>query len=112
MLKKVLIGKPARPEHKHVLELHFSRNEFQVNVFSVFGHLPHQEPTEKVPSVYYMKVATESSRLALSLHQKKKKLIRTGGILEQSSAYLLEHLLQLFNVTVKFVAGWHEVQWG
>ena len=69
LLKKALIGMHARPEHKHVLEHHFSRNEFQIDVFSMFGHLPHQEPAEKVPSMYHMKVATESSRLALSLHQ-------------------------------------------
>jgi len=59
----------ARQEHKHTLELHFSANEFQTNVFSMFGHLSHQEPTKKVRSVHYMKVATENSRLALLLHQ-------------------------------------------
>ena len=58
MLEKALIGMHARPEHNHVLELHFATNEFQINAFSMFGYLHHQEPADKVRSVYHMKVAT------------------------------------------------------
>ena len=95
----------ARPEHKHVLELHFATNEFQINAFSVFRHRSHQEPAEKVPSVHHMKVATENSRLALSLHNLYRVIC---SILEHSSAVHLEHLLRMFDVTVEFVMAWHE----
>ena len=60
------MGMYARLEHKHILKLHFLRNECQVNVLSVLGHLALQEPAEKVPGAHHINVATENSRFALA----------------------------------------------
>ena len=90
------------PEDKHVLEFHFSTNEFQINAFSViFGHLPHQEPGEKEPSVYYMNVAYKNSRLAL--HQ----TYNTAAY----SSRVLHSLLSIFSDSSIFVAGWQKAHW-